>query len=213
MVGSEHPLIRHVPRFAVALIVAVLGAGCGQIGSAHGSSKQPAAGTRLAGYSGAAVGDPRLSAEQIRELGHSAKRIITRTTTTTTITRTRVPFTPPPNATQAQIAIAAAESQLGVPYVYAAADPGHGFDCSGLTMWAWSEAGVSLPHNAAKQYAALPHVPVSSLQPGDLVFFFSPIEHVGIYIGGGMMIDAPYTGAYVERTGVPWSVYRGAASP
>jgi peptidoglycan DL-endopeptidase CwlO len=122
-------------------------------------------------------------------------------------------WVPPANASQAQIAISAAESQLGVPYVYAAAEPGVGFDCSGLTMWAWRQAGVSLPHVAALQYADLPHVSRSQLQPGDLVFFYSPIHHVGIYIGGGMMIDAPHTGAYVEKTSVYWSVYSGAARP
>jgi len=122
-------------------------------------------------------------------------------------------FVPPANASQAQIAISAAESQLGVPYVYGASDPGHGFDCSGLTMWAWGQAGVSLPHVAALQYADLPHVSRTQLQPGDLVFFYSPIHHVGIYVGGGQMIDAPHTGAYVERTSVYWAAYSGAARP
>jgi peptidoglycan DL-endopeptidase CwlO len=122
-------------------------------------------------------------------------------------------FTPPPNATQVQIAIDAAESQLGVPYIYADAQPGVGFDCSGLTMWAWGLAGVSLPHVAALQYAMLPHVSRSQLRPGDLVFFYHPIDHVGIYIGNGMMIDAPHTGAFVEETGVYWSIYAGAARP
>jgi cell wall-associated NlpC family hydrolase len=112
-----------------------------------------------------------------------------------------------------QIAIGAARSQLGVPYIYAAAQPGVGFDCSGLTMWAWGLAGVSLPHVAALQYADLPHVSQSGLQPGDLVFFYSPIHHVGLYIGGGMMIDAPHTGAYVEIAPVYWAAYAGAARP
>jgi cell wall-associated NlpC family hydrolase len=92
----------------------------------------------------------------------------------------------------------AAYSVIGVPYVYAGSSPGGGFDCSGLTMWAWAHAGVSLPHSSAMQYAELPHVSISDLQPGDLVFFYSPIHHVGLYVGGGMMIDAPHTGAYVE---------------
>ena len=79
----------------------------------------------------------------------------------------------------------AALSQLGVPYVFAAASPGRAFDCSGLTLWAWGQAGVSLPHFAASQYAMLPHVPLDQLQPGDLVFFYSDLHHVGIYIGNG----------------------------
>jgi cell wall-associated NlpC family hydrolase len=122
-------------------------------------------------------------------------------------------FVPPVNGSQAQIAIAAARSQIGVPYIYAASQPGVGFDCSGLTMWAWGQAGVSLPHVAALQYADLPHVSQSGLQPGDLVFFYSPIHHVGMYVGGGMMIDAPHTGAYVEEVPVYWAAYSGAARP
>jgi peptidoglycan DL-endopeptidase CwlO len=98
----------------------------------------------------------------------------------------------------AAAAVAAAYSAIGVPYVYAGASMS-GFDCSGLTMWAWAHGGVSLPHSAAMQYDSIPHVSRSELQPGDLVFFYSPISHVGMYVGGGMMIEAPHTGAYVQR--------------
>ena len=111
-------------------------------------------------------------------------------------------------------AIAAARSQLGVPYRWANASPGVGFDCSGLTSWAWGRAGRSLPHSSRAQYASLPHVPLDQLQPGDLVFFGGrSVNHVGLYIGGGMMIHAPHTGAVVETA----SIYRrgliGAARP
>ncbi|HTN80892.1 MAG TPA: C40 family peptidase [Acidimicrobiales bacterium] len=111
-------------------------------------------------------------------------------------------------------AIAAARSQLGVPYRWAASSPGSGFDCSGLTSWAWARAGKSLPHSSRAQYASLPHVPLDQLQPGDLVFFGGhSVNHVGIYIGGGMMIHAPHTGATVEVA----TIYRrgliGAARP
>jgi cell wall-associated NlpC family hydrolase len=94
--------------------------------------------------------------------------------------------------------VAAARSQLGVPYRFAAATPGVAFDCSGLTMWAWGRAGVSLPHFAAAQYAMLPHVSIAQAMPGDLVFFYRDIHHVGIYIGGGLMINAPQTGDVVK---------------
>jgi cell wall-associated NlpC family hydrolase len=103
-------------------------------------------------------------------------------------------FVPPPNATGAQIAISAAQPAEGTPYVWGSADPNVGFDCSGLTMWAWAQAGVYLPHSSASQYASLPHVPIGEMQPGDLLFFYSPISHVALYIGGGMMIHARHPG-------------------
>jgi cell wall-associated NlpC family hydrolase len=78
--------------------------------------------------------------------------------------------------------------------VFGAADPDVGFDCSGLTMWAWAQAGVYLPHSSESQYTTLPHVPVSDMQPGDLLFFYSPISHVALYIGGGTMIHARHPG-------------------
>jgi peptidoglycan DL-endopeptidase CwlO len=120
---------------------------------------------------------------------------------------------PPAPSSGAQVALAAAYSQIGTPYVYAGASPETGFDCSGFTMWAWSQAGVSLPHSSAAQYASLPHVDQSDLQPGDLVFFYSPIHHVGMYVGGGQMIHSPHTGAYVEVVPIYWDEYVGAARP
>jgi cell wall-associated NlpC family hydrolase len=119
---------------------------------------------------------------------------------------------PAPNA-NAQAAIDAAYSMIGVPYQFGGSSPESGFDCSGFTMWAWAHAGVSLPHSSAMQYAVLPHVAQSDLQPGDLVFFYSPIHHVGMYVGGGQMIDSPYTGTVVQVRAVEWSVYVGAARP
>jgi cell wall-associated NlpC family hydrolase len=102
----------------------------------------------------------------------------------------------PPASTLGGQAVAIAERYLGVPYVWGGASPS-GFDCSGLTMYVYSQLGVSLPHNAAAQYYALPHVSESDLQPGDLVFF-DGLNHVGIYIGGGSIIHAPHTGTVVK---------------
>jgi cell wall-associated NlpC family hydrolase len=98
---------------------------------------------------------------------------------------------------RAAVAVKFAYAQLGKPYVYGAAGPSS-FDCSGLTMRAWGAAGVALPHNAAAQQAMTSSVSLSSMEPGDLVFFGSPAYHVGIYVGGGQMIAAPHTGAVVS---------------
>ena len=119
---------------------------------------------------------------------------------------------PPPVSSAAGQAVATARAQLGKPYQYAAAGP-DSFDCSGLTMYAWASAGVSLPHSSAAQYTSLPHVSMSDLQPGYLVFYGSPIHHVGIYAGGGTYIHAPQTGDVVKASSIYRSDYRGAARP
>jgi cell wall-associated NlpC family hydrolase len=105
-----------------------------------------------------------------------------------------------PVSGRAAAAVAYAKSKLGDSYVYAAAGPST-FDCSGLTMMAWEQAGVSLPHNAAAQYDDIAHISLSQAQPGDLLFYLDggSIGHVGIYIGDGMLIDAPHPGAYVRE--------------
>ncbi len=112
----------------------------------------------------------------------------------------------------ASTAVHTALAQLGKPYVWGAAGPGS-FDCSGLTMYAWAAAGVSLPHSAAAQYDVLPHVSRASFQPGDLVFFGSPIHHVGLYIGKGLMVAAPSSGRVVQVQEVFSRNYVGAARP
>jgi len=123
-----------------------------------------------------------------------------------------IPIPPPPSG-KAGIAIAAAHSVIGVPYVAFQASPETGFDCSGLTSWAWAQAGVAIPHQSARQYASLPHVPIDQAQPGDLVFFYNPIHHVGMYIGGGLMIDSPFTGATVRVASMRWDMVVGVARP
>jgi peptidoglycan hydrolase CwlO-like protein len=88
-------------------------------------------------------------------------------------------------------------SYHGIPYVWAGAAPS-GFDCSGLTMYVMRQHGVELPHHAASQYLLGTRVPVSDLRSGDLVFFGSPVYHVGMYIGGGYFVQAPRTGDFVK---------------
>ncbi|MGA9162283.1 MAG: NlpC/P60 family protein [Actinomycetota bacterium] len=123
-----------------------------------------------------------------------------------------IPPPPAPNANVAAV-LDAAYSVIGTPYQYGGSSPETGFDCSGFTMWAWSHAGVYLPHSSAAQYASLPHVAQSDLQPGDLVFFYSPISHVGIYVGGGQMIHSPNTGSVVSVVPIYWDSFVGAARP
>jgi peptidoglycan DL-endopeptidase CwlO len=94
-------------------------------------------------------------------------------------------------------AVKFALKQVGKPYVFGAAGPGT-YDCSGLTMRSWEAAGVNLPHSAADQYNYGHHVSRNDLEPGDLIFFYSPISHVTIYIGNGMMVSAPTEGEDVS---------------
>jgi cell wall-associated NlpC family hydrolase len=117
-----------------------------------------------------------------------------------------------PASGRAATAVKFAYAQLGEPYVWGAAGPSS-WDCSGLTMMAWRAAGVSLPHSAAMQARSAPHVSRSALRPGDLVFFYSPISHVGIYIGGGRIIDAPHPGASVRITSLSRMPFAGAVRP
>jgi cell wall-associated NlpC family hydrolase len=117
-----------------------------------------------------------------------------------------------PASGRAADAVKTAFAQLGDPYAWGAAGP-NAFDCSGLTMYAWAAAGVSLPHSSSAQYSAVRHVAISDLQPGDLVFYYSPISHVGIYIGGGRIIDAPYPGLNVHVTGLNSMPLVGAGRP
>lgn len=90
-----------------------------------------------------------------------------------------------------------AMSKIGRPYVWGAAGPDT-FDCSGLTMWAYKQVGINLPHYTGSQWNAGTHVSRSQLQPGDLVFFYSDLHHMGMYVGDGKMLHAPHTGDVVK---------------
>ena len=118
-------------------------------------------------------------------------------------------FVPPQNATAAQTAIAAAYSAIGTTYVWGSADPSVGFDCSGLVSWSYAQAGIYLPHSSAMMSEMLPRLSSSELLPGDLMFFYSPVSHVAIYLGGGSMIDAshPGPGGEVAVRAVTWDYF------
>src|ERR671929_97587 len=103
----------------------------------------------------------------------------------------------------------AALAQVGAPYVGGGTGP-DGFDCSGLTSYAYAAAGVSLPHSSAAQARLGVAVSRSDLQPGDLVYFYSPVSHVGLYIGGGKMVHARTFGSPVAVTSVDMNGYAGA---
>ncbi|MFB6549239.1 NlpC/P60 family protein [Streptomyces sp. NPDC056405] len=112
------------------------------------------------------------------------------------------PSTPDPSyGTKAEKALAFARAQIGKPYVWGATGP-DSYDCSGLTQAAWKDAGVTLPRTTYDQVDAGTTVPVSQAQPGDLVFFYDDLSHVGLYIGNGMMIHAPKPGAYVREESI-----------
>jgi len=110
-------------------------------------------------------------------------------------------------STKAAKALAFARAQIGKPYVWGATGPGS-YDCSGLTQAAWKAAGVTLPRTTYDQVNAGTTVSLTDAQPGDLIFFYDDISHVGIYIGNGMMIHAPKPGAYVREE----SIYYGGES-
>jgi peptidoglycan DL-endopeptidase CwlO len=106
-------------------------------------------------------------------------------------------------------ALQKALTKQGDPYVWGAAGPNQ-FDCSGLVLWAYAQVGISLPHFTGDQWTMGIHVSRQDLQPGDLVFFYPDIGHVGLYVGNGLMVDAPNFGEPVQVEPVMWNVYVGA---
>jgi peptidoglycan DL-endopeptidase CwlO len=122
-----------------------------------------------------------------------------------------------PSGSQADAAVAFAYAQLGCPYVYGSTGPcPQGYDCSGLVMSAWAHAGITIPRDTYSQWAALPHISSSAIEPGDLLYYNGE-SHVAMYVGNGMIIDAPIPGQSVER--IPesssWyaSTFDGAVRP
>jgi len=171
--------------------------------------------------------EERARQEFQRRAQEEAERSARTTTTTTTVARAAagddaappstpkatptVSSVPAPNA-NAQIAVDTALAQLGKPYKYAGKGP-DSFDCSGLTGYAWKAAGVQIPHSSQAQYDGLPHVSISEIAPGDLLFYGSPIHHVGVYTGNDQYVHAPQTGDVVKISSIFRSDFAGAARP
>jgi len=117
-----------------------------------------------------------------------------------------------PASGRAAAAVAYAMAQVGESYVFGAAGPS-AFDCSGLTMMAWGQSGVGLSHSSAAQYASGTKVAADDLRPGDLVFYYSPISHVGMYIGNGLIVNALNPGAGIRVSPLYSMPYVGAVRP
>jgi len=142
-----------------------------------------------------------------RERLLAASRSADVSTATATATTANVPV-----SGRAAAAVHYAMAQIGKAYVYGAAGPS-AYDCSGLTMAAWGSAGVGLPHSSSAQYGSGTHISESQLQPGDLVFYYSPISHVGMYIGNGLIVNAENPSAGIRVTGLHTMPYVGAVRP
>jgi peptidoglycan DL-endopeptidase CwlO len=147
-----------------------------------------------------------LSQLKERAAEQAASRSEDRSAASTTTTDT------PAASSGAAAAVQYAMSKVGDAYVYGAAGPSS-FDCSGLTMAAWQQAGVSLPHSSGAQMGSGTPVSQSELQPGDLVFYYSPVSHVGMYIGNGQIVNAENPSVGVKITGVNSMPYAGAVRP
>jgi cell wall-associated NlpC family hydrolase len=124
----------------------------------------------------------------------------------------RVPMSAVPASGRAAVAVHFALAQVGKPYVYGAAGPS-AYDCSGLVMAAWGAAGVALSHSSGAQWGEGTHVSASQLQPGDLVFYYSPSQHVGMYIGNGMIVNAENPSAGIRVVPLYSMPFVGAVRP
>lgn len=156
------------------------------------------------------------AAERLRQEQAKPSPTPTPTTTAPTTTTPPTPTNPPPSgspyAAKAEQALAFARAQIGKPYVWGATGPSS-YDCSGLTQAAWRAAGVDLPRTTWDQVEVGSRVATADLLPGDLVFFYDDISHVGIYIGDGMMIHAPKPGAYVREESIYYMPIYGGVRP
>ncbi len=156
----------------------------------------------------------RLAAEakiaaQRSEAAAKAQRQVAKSRTSSGGKKSTTPVADVPDSAVGGSVIDVAMRYMGVPYVWGGSSPS-GFDCSGFTLYVYGKVGVSLPHSSRAQFNVGVPVSRSQLQPGDLVFFGSPIHHVGLYVGNGNMIHAPHTGSSVRINSIDRSNYTGA---
>lgn len=152
-------------------------------------------------------------AQQRNLLARSDAAAAARVTKTIKTPRPTIDFANLPASPRARIAVQTAYEQIGKPYRYGAAGP-NSFDCSGLTMFVWGRAGVSIPHGTRAQYNATKRVARADLQPGDIVYYFGQWRHAGLYIGGGKMIHSVHPGVNVRIDSIDYiSGYAGAGRP
>ncbi|WP_236554281.1 C40 family peptidase [Nocardioides sp. AX2bis] len=154
----------------------------------------------------------RLAAEQAAEAARAQATVSRSITPEPEVEEEAAPTASVPASGGAAAAVSYAMSQVGDAYVYGAAGP-DAFDCSGLTMMAWGAAGVGLPHSSSAQMSSGPSVSSSALQPGDLVFYYSPVSHVGMYIGNGQIVHAANPGTGVAVAPVFSMPFSGAVRP
>jgi cell wall-associated NlpC family hydrolase len=153
-----------------------------------------------------------LSAEVERLEAAARERRAEATQTSSSTQETSAPTSAPAVSGSAGAAVQFALAQVGKPYAWGGSGP-NSYDCSGLTSAAWAAAGVSLPHSSSMQYGATARVSRSAVQPGDLMFFGSPIHHVAMYVGNGQMVEAPRSGLTVRVVSTDRSDYVGAGRP
>jgi cell wall-associated NlpC family hydrolase len=153
---------------------------------------------RAAEAAAAAAADPTAAAPAVDNAAAGAPAATSSSSSSSSSAAAAVSVDAPNSAAAA--AVAAALSKVGSRYVFGAAGP-NSFDCSGLTSWAWAQAGISIPRTSSGQ-AGLPSVPLSQLQPGDLVTYYSPVHHVAMYIGGGQIVHASTSSKPVLITSV-----------
>lgn len=151
------------------------------------------------------------AAERARAEAAARASVVSRSSVSAAVTPAQN-FPPPTRAARSEV-VSVATRYLGAPYSWGASGP-NSFDCSGFTMFVYRQVGISLPHSSRAQIGSGERVARGDLQPGDLVFFGSPIHHVGIYVGGGQYIHSPRTGDVVKISSLSSRTnYVGAARP